>query len=143
MKLDSRPWLHNMSAPPRSHVTIAPHRKNTTLVRVKLMGLLSQRAEWQSHVLFQTGLNSWEELECRVKEIVVDIPPVIVMSGYHQSAKLEISPLDTVAILSRVIGNLYLSRTDPILSYERLSQQFVVGDPKVIEQLRTSLVLHS
>ena len=143
MKIDSQPWLHNMSAPPRSHVTIAPHRKNTTLVRVKLMGLLSQTTEWQSHVLFQTGLSSWEELECRVNEIVVDIPPVIVMSGYHQSAKLEISPLDTVAILSRVIGNLYLSRTDPILSYERLSQQFVVGDPKVIEQLRTSLVLHS
>lgn len=135
--------IHNMSAPPRSHITIAPHRGNASFVRIKLMGLVSQTREWKAYVLRKTGMNSWEDLEVRVRSVVVDIPPVLVMAKYQPNAKLEVNPIHTVAILSRVIGNLYLQRTEPILSYERLSQHFVVGEPKMIEQLQTQLILHA
>lgn len=138
-----RSMIHNMSAPPRSHITIAPHRGNASFVRIKMVGLGSQTREWQSYVLRKTGMDSWADLEARVRVVTADLPPVIIMARYQPNAKMELNPIQTVAILSRVIGNLYLQRTEPILSYERLSQQFVVGDPKIIEQLHTQIILHS
>lgn len=135
--------IHNMSAPPRSHITIAPHRGNASFVRLKLMGFCSQTKDWRAFVLQQTGMRTWVDLEEHIHSVSVDIPQIMVMSSYKTTAAMELNPVDAVFILSRVIGNLYLHRTDPILSYERLSKQFVIGDPRIIEQLRTQIIVHS
>ena len=43
--------LHNMSAPPRSQIQVAPNRRAGGVVRVTVPGILRQELNWKQYIM--------------------------------------------------------------------------------------------
>ena len=43
--------LHNMSAPPRSQIQVAPNRSVGAVVRVMIPGVLRQELNWKQYIM--------------------------------------------------------------------------------------------
>ena len=130
--------LYNMSAPPRSQVTIAPHRASKMRALVYIPNFPSEQENWRQHILDWTYMRTWSDLLEALKKVEPTIPDICVVGGMGQDFKVTVAPVSTIAMLSRIIGNLYLKRTIAELSYHRLSRRVSISDRKVLNQLTTN-----
>ena len=130
--LEPRSLLHNMSAPPRSKLVIAPHRRGNVLLTFCLPPLTE---DWQKDVLDCCGVDNIEDLKCLAEQRLLHFRPPAVMSIISSSANQVDDPLLSVAILSRCIGNLFLHRREMELSLQRLSQSVTVSDRRFIQNV--------
>ena len=131
--LETQSVLHNMSAPPKSRLVIAPHRQSSVLLTFQLSFVSED--QWQQQLLQQCGVQNWAELQCKTEHQLSMYPPPAAMSIIRNQADIVDNPLLAVAILSRCVGNLFLLRRQPELSWNRLSQSITISDRQFIQQL--------
>ena len=129
---EPRSLLHNMSAPPRSKLMIAPHRRGNVLLTFCLPPLTD---EWQEEVLELCAVQSLEELSRAADQRLLHFQPPAAMSIISSVANQVNDPLLSVAILSRCVGNLFLHRREMVLSFNRLSQSVTISDRRFIQNV--------
>ena len=125
--------LHNMSAPPKSRLVIAPHRRSKVLLTFQLPPLTTQG--WREELLALCRLDDWETLKGKSDRQMMSFETPAAMSIIGVPADIVDDPLLTIAILSRCIGNLFLLRRQKDLSLERLSQSVTISDKGFIQKL--------
>ena len=129
---ESSSVLHNMSAPPRSKLVIAPHRRGKVLLTVCLPPLSK---DWQTELLRWCGTNSLEETKLLAEQRLLHFQPPAAMVLIASSAPQVDDPLLSVAILSRCVGHLFLHRREMELSFQRLSQSVTIADRPFIQNV--------
>ena len=130
--LEPKSLLHNMSAPPRSKLVIAPHRRGNVLLTFCLPPLTE---DWQKDVLEWCDVDNLQELKCFAEQRLLHFHPPAVMSIISFPANKVDDPLLSVAILSRCVGNLFLHRREMELSRQRLSQSVTISDRRFIQNV--------
>ena len=134
--LDSHQLLQNMSAPPRSQVVIAPHRKERGYVESLSFYLPAiQKNTWQKDLLDITGLNSLQEIETQSDIYLLELQPPSAFPIIKRNTGRAVHPLLSIGILSRTIGSLFLARRVPELSYTRLNRRVTIIDPDFIKKI--------
>jgi len=116
--------LHNMSAPPRSKIIIAPNRKNLPQLRFHCKELPSNDIGFQKNLAKMYSCESFEELidKCEAVCKELSLPPIInTMKATKAFIQMD-APFTTLALMSRTIGTLYLERRKPQFIYVRLKQ---------------------
>ena len=131
--LENHSVLHNMSAPPKSRLVIAPHRKSSVLLTFQLPFLSEEN--WQQKLLLLCAVQDWTELESKAEHQLLMYPIPPAMSIIRSPADIVDNPLLTVAILSRCVGNLFLLRRQPELLWNRLNQTITISDRQFIQHL--------
>ena len=129
---EHRGLLHNMSAPPRSKLVIAPHRRSAVLLTFQLS---LKKEDWLIELLDQCQVDSVEELQKQAEKRLFEFNIPSAMSIIDTPASVVDDPLLTVAILSRCVGNLFLLRRKMELSYDRLTKSVTISDRRVIQQI--------
>ena len=130
--------LYNMSAPPRSQITIAPHRSSKLTALIYVPNLPTEDQEWRQHILDWTYMKTWQDLLETIQMVEVDLPEICVVGKDVRNIQMTVAPISTIALLSRIIGNLYLKRNGSDFGYHRLSRRVSIADPKVLQQLTTN-----
>ena len=125
--------LHNMSAPPKSRLVIAPHRRSAVLLTFQLPPLSEEN--WKEEILSLCGVDSWIELKELSDRQLMSFEPPAAMSIIDVPADIADDSLLTIAILSRCIGNLFLLRRQQEFSLERLRQSITISDRRFIQKL--------
>ncbi len=134
--LESHSLLQNMSAPPRSQVVIAPHRKErgyTESVSFFLPAI--QKNTWEKDLCDITGLNSLQEIQAQSDHYFLELQPPYAFPIIKRKAGRAVHPLLSISILSRTIGSLFLARRVPELSYTRLNCRVTILDPDFIQKI--------
>ncbi len=133
--------LHNMSAPPRSQIQVAPNRQPGRAVRVwipNMSSLLQNSASWEEQVLEFTDCEDWPSLiqeSTNALNKIPSLPPFFVMGGSDLKSTHSIKPLLVVAILARTAKNLCMLNAQPLYTFERLRQSRIINDQRVLAQL--------
>lgn len=136
--MERQHWLNNMSAPPRSQITIAPHRSSRKRALVYIPNFPTELEDWQQYILDWTYMRTWEDLKDSIREVEPTIPNICVVGAPLPSCQITVAPITTIALLSRIIGNLYLKRTDAFLHYDRLCRRVCIADDKILRRLTTN-----
>ena len=129
---------HNMSAPPRSQIQIAPNRKGGAVVRVAVPGVLQQELNWKQYIMDFCEVDTWDTLIEHANDAlprVPPLPPFFVMGANKLKANYQLDPLVTVALLARTAQNLCLLNAKPMYTFERLRQGRMLNDDRVIKHL--------
>ncbi len=138
--------LHNMSAPPRSQIQVAPNRQPGRAVRVwvpNISLLLHNPNSWEEQVLSFAQCEDWSTLiqqSTNALNNVSSLPPFFVMGGSKLQPTHSIEPLLVVAILARTAKNLCMLNAQPMYTFERLRQSRIINDPRVLDQLALSRI---
>ena len=135
---EQRQVLHNMSAPPRSQIQVAPNRRAGAVVRVAIPGILRQELNWKQYIMDYCEIERWDDLiEASNASLptVPPMPPFFVMGGTKLKAKYQLDPLVTVALLARTAQNLCLLNAQPMYTFERLRQGRMLNDERVLKNL--------
>jgi hypothetical protein len=121
------PALHNMSAPPRSQIHIAPHRTNQQLFGIRLFPAITEQ-HWKEQILAMTHCATWEELQTKADAAWLPFIPkhVMVLSSGTDAENNILDPLVCVSILSRSVGTMWMQQREPILSFDRLSATYLL-----------------
>ena len=135
---EQRQLLHNMSAPPRSQIQVAPNRKGGTIVRVAIPGVLQQDLKWKRYIMDFCEVDTWDTLiECANDALpkVPPLPPFFVLGTNKLKVNHQLDPLITVALLARTAQNLCLLNAKPMYTFERLRQGRILNDERVLQHL--------
>lgn len=130
--------LHNMSAPPRSQIQVAPNRSVGAVVRVMIPGILRQELNWKQYIMDFCEIQKWDDLMEAANEALPKVPPMppfFVMGGKKLKPEYQLDPLVTVALLARTTQNLCLLNAKPMYTFERLRQGRMLNDERVIKNL--------
>ena len=130
--------LHNMSAPPRSQIQVAPNRRAGAVVRVAIPGVLRQELNWQQYIMDFCEVQNWDNLILAANDalpLVPPMPPFFVMGGNKLKSEYQLDPLVTVALLARTAQNLCLLNAQPMYTFERLRQGRILNDKRVLKHL--------
>ena len=134
--LEANSVLQNMSAPPRSKVVIAPHRRKQSELECLSFYLPAlKKRSWQEDLLEITGLKSLQEVQRLAEYYLVELQPPSVFPIIKRKAGQAVHPLLSVGILSRTVGNLFLQRRKPELIYAHLSRRVTIIDPDFIQRI--------
>ena len=129
---------HNMSAPPRSQIQVAPNRKGGAVVRVAIPSVLQQHLDWKQYIMDFCEVDTWDNLMQRANDALPTVPPLppfFVMGANKLKAEYQLDPLVTVALLARTAQNLCLLNAKPMYTFERLRQGRMLNDQRVIRHL--------
>lgn len=135
--------LHNMSAPPRSQIQVAPNRKSSAIARVSIPGILRQELDWKQYILDYCEIDSWEVLIGEADVVLPSVPPMppfFVMGSHKLKPDFQLDPLVTVALLARTAQNLCMMKAKPMYTFERLRQSRMLNDPRVLAHLTLFLI---
>ena len=135
--------LHNMSAPPRSQIQVAPNRKPGSVVQVAIPGILQPHLDWKQYIMDFCEEDTWEDLMALADAVLPSTPPMppfFVMGAGKLKPDYQFDPLVTVALLARTAQNLCLLNSKPMYTFERLRQARRLNDEKVIKHLTTFLL---
>lgn len=117
--------LHNMSAPPRSQIVIAPNKTPPAQVLFSLSSIPTKGSYFIDILSHMYGFEGQEELiaaDARLHDTLQITPIMTTMSGTENVVAAE-NPLFIIYILARTTGTLFMKRRKPDFSYERMSQQ--------------------
>ena len=114
--------LHNMSAPPVSKIVIAPNRQSLPQLRFQLSALPSNDIHFAANLLHQYECENINELVTRCEAVLQELKlaPVINTMKATKNCILVDAPFTTLALMSKTIGTLFLSRRKSQYTYERL-----------------------
>ena len=129
---------HNMSAPPRSQIQVAPNRKGGAVVRIAVPGVLQQSLDWKQYIMDFCEVDTWDNLIQYANDALPKVPPLppfFVMGAKKMKAEHQLAPLVTVALLARTAQNLCLLNAKPMYTFERLRQGRMLNDQRVIRHL--------
>ena len=130
--------LHNMSAPPRSQIQVAPNRRAGGVVRVTVPGILRQELNWKQYIMEFCEMQTWDALIEAANAALPSIPPMppfFVMGGNKLKPEYQLDPLMTIALLARTTQNLCLLNAKPMYTFERLRQGRMINDERVLKNL--------
>ena len=130
--------LHNMSAPPRSQIQVAPHRHAVAVVRVAIPGVLRQELNWKQFIMDYCEIQRWDDLIQAANVSLPKVPPMppfFVLGGNKLNVEYQLDPLVTVALLARSAHNLCLMNAQPMYTFERLRQGRILNDKRVLKHL--------
>ena len=133
--LEPTQCLHNMSAPPRSSVQVAPNRKNRKVARVWIPGVMNPHADWRQRTLDYCGLSDWDELMHQADTVLSGLPPFFVMTNGDIHTTHRLKPIVTIALLARTSGVLFQFHAKPMYTFERMRQGIKLSDPIVLSHL--------
>ena len=129
---------HNMSAPPRSQIQVAPNRKKGSIVRIAIPGVLQQELNWKQYIMDFCEVDTWDNLMQYANDALPNVPPLppfFVMGTNQLNPKYQLDPLVTVALLARTAQNLCLLNAKPMYTFERLRQGRMLNDERVVQHL--------
>ena len=129
---------HNMSAPPRSQIQVAPNRKGRAIVRIAIPGVLQQSLDWKQYIMDFCEVDTWDNLIQHANDALPKVPPLppfFVMGAKKMNAEYQLDPLVTVALLARTAQNLCLLNAKPMYTFERLRQGRMLNDDRVTQHL--------
>ena len=130
--------LHNMSAPPRSQIQVAPNRRTGAVVRVTIPGILRQELNWKQYIMDYCEIQTWDDLIEAANAALPKVPPMppfFVMGGKKLKPEYQLDPLVTVGLLARTTQNLCLLNVKPMYTFERLRQGRMLNDDRVLKNL--------
>ena len=130
--------LHNMSAPPRSQIQVAPNRSAGSVIRVAIPGILQRELNWKQYIMDFCEIERWDDLIQAANEALPKTPPMppfFVMGTKKLKPKYQLDPLVTVALLARTAQNLCLLNVTPMYTFERLRQGRMLNDERVLQHL--------
>ena len=128
-------WLHNMSAPPRSRVQVAPNRRGRKVARVWVPGIMHSNSDWRQKTLEYCGLSDWDEMMHKADNVLSGLPPFFVMTNGDIKTTHRLQPLVTIALLSRTSGVLFQLHAKPMYTLERMRKGIKLSDPAVLSHL--------
>lgn len=104
--------LHNMSAPPRSQVVVAPNKTQPDFWQISLDALPPPSSIFEEDLAQRMGFSSPQMLiEAVEKELLLfRTPPIVLVAKKATQKKLHVNKLLCVGILAKSIGNLYMER---------------------------------
>ena len=117
--------LHNMSAPPRSKVIVAPNRKTPKQLRFRLDGHPEKGSNYEKRLAKKFGFRSVDDL-LQYDEALneqLDITPILTTMRFTDNTFQVNSPFINLFVLSRVSGTLFMRRRRPEFSYNRMSKK--------------------
>ena len=120
--------IHNMSAPPRSKIILAPNIQETTFLAFSLLDLPAKQMDFPQQFLQFCGLSSYAQLLERLVHVdrTLRLAPILTL-GTPTNTSQDVPGLFTsIALLSRSTGSLYMKRRKPHFSYERLSKTIYI-----------------
>ena len=120
--------LHNMSAPPRSKIILAPNIQETTFLSFSLDDLPDENADFAQNFLQFCKHPSYESLTQKLTEVekTLQLAPILTLAS-PPSKSIPIEGLfSAVALLVKSTGSLYMQRRKPIFSYTRLSKSIYI-----------------
>jgi hypothetical protein len=132
---DRTTWLHNMSAPPRSKVTIAGHRKPRMAIGISLDMTCIDTAFIEQALGVST--KNTLLLNQRIKAILspLKLAPIEPILPAWGGPHILVNPCTAIAILSQSTRLFYMFRREPDLAPRRLNRTVYLSKPLIITQL--------
>ena len=117
--------LHNMSAPPRSRVVVAPNRKTPKQLRFRLEGHPPKGPNYEERLAEAFGFASVEDM-LQYDEALneqLEITPILTTMRFTDNTIQVNTPFINIFVLSRISGTLFMQRRKPEFSFERMSKK--------------------
>ena len=117
--------LHNMSAPPRSKVVVAPNRKTPKQLRFRLEKYPPKGPNYEERLAHTFGFADVDDL-LQYDEALneqLDITPILTTMRFTDNTIQVNTPFINLFVLSRISGTLFMQRRKPEFSYERMSKK--------------------
>lgn len=117
--------LHNMSAPPRSQITIAPNKEPTPQILFALAEIPPKGADYATRLAKWYNFESEEALKQADAQLHQSfaMTPIMTTMSSSENVLTSVPPLICIYVLSRTTGTLFMKRRTPDFSYERMSQK--------------------
>ena len=117
--------LHNMSAPPRSRVVVAPNKKTPQQLRFRLEGFPPKGSNYEQRLAEAFGFADVDALLAFDAELNerLDITPIMTTMRFTDNTIQVNTPLINIFVLSRISGTLFMCRRSPEYSFVRMSKK--------------------
>ena len=117
--------LHNMSAPPRSKIIVAPNRKAIPQLRFRLHEFPTKGAHY-AHRLAEMynfpNLNALLDFDASLMN-TLQITPILSTMKFNDNTIQVNTPLINLFVLSRTSGTLFMIRRTPEYTHARMSKK--------------------
>ena len=130
--------LHNMSAPPRSKIILAPNIQETTFLAFSLDDLPEENADFEENFLRFCQQPSYTALNQKILEVekTLQLPPILTLASPPQKSVPISGLISAIALLVKSSGSLYMQRRKPIFSYPRLSRSVYISHHHFIHLMK-------